>query len=326
MVSANRSAAIGSADDPIDGAESRRRAAMRIEQLKYVAAVTQYGSLRRASEHLHVSQPALSEAISKLERELGVALLERRRDGVRITVRGKELLDHMLGVLDAVDRLQSAAVAASAARAVRVGTVNAGTASLLLPAIRDFKRARSGARVEVRTLQQNEIEAGLADGSLDFGLINALDEYRLPPRLVGAELRHGRPVAVLPGCHSLALQAEVDAEDLRGEVFIGMRPGYVMHRFAMRLFGDRPPLDWHTVDGAEMGKMLVAEGLGATVLPDYSVHGDPLERGGLVTARPLAGDRTRVTMWLLHRQTSRPQAAAADFMASLRAHAATAAV
>ena len=39
---------------------------MRIEQLEYVVAVTRYGSLRKASEQLHISQPALSEAVAKL--------------------------------------------------------------------------------------------------------------------------------------------------------------------------------------------------------------------------------------------------------------------
>ena len=48
---------------------------MRLEQLEYLAAVVQHGSLRRASEHLHISQPALSEGVGKLERELGVTLL-----------------------------------------------------------------------------------------------------------------------------------------------------------------------------------------------------------------------------------------------------------
>lgn len=316
---------IGSTDDPIgrsDGTlEGGQR--MRIEQLQYVAAVTQYGSLRRASEHLHVSQPALSEAISKLERELGVTLLERRREGARMTLRGKELLEHMMGVLEAVDRLQSAAGGPGAGvGAIRVGTVNAGTASLLLPAIRDFRRERPSARVEVRALQQGEIETGLADGSLDLGLVNVLDEFAMPPRLDGAPLLRGRPVAVVPGAHRLAAQSEVDAEDLRTEAFIGMRSGYVMHRFAKRLFEGRPPAAWHSVDGAEMGKMLVAEGLGATILPDYSVRGDPLERGGLITARPITGDGTRVTMWLLRRRSARPPAAVAALAASLRARAA----
>ena len=61
---------------------------MRIEQLEYLAAVTQHGSLRRASERLHVSQPALSESVTKLERELRVTLLDRRRSGARISRRG----------------------------------------------------------------------------------------------------------------------------------------------------------------------------------------------------------------------------------------------
>lgn len=295
---------------------------MRIEQLEYVAAVTRHGSLRRASEHLHVSQPALSEAISKLERELGVTLLERRRDGTRITLRGEELLEHMMGVLEAVDRLQSAAAGAGASHAIRVGTVNAGTASLLLPAIRDFRLGRPSARVEVRALQQDEIEAGLTEASLDLGLVNTLDDFTLPPRLESVVLRQGSPVAVLPSAHRLAARSEVSAEDLRGETFVRMRPGYVMHRFATQLFEERLPASWHSVDGAEMGKMLVAEGLGATVLPDYSVHGDPLERGGLITVRPIKDDRTRVTMRLLRRRGGRPPAAVGELIALLQAQAA----
>ena len=55
---------------------------MRIEQLEYLLAVTRHGSLRRASEKLHISQPSLSEALSKLERELGVTLLDRRRSEI----------------------------------------------------------------------------------------------------------------------------------------------------------------------------------------------------------------------------------------------------
>ncbi|MQY31210.1 helix-turn-helix domain-containing protein [Nocardia aurantia] len=58
---------------------------MRIEQLEYVQAVTRLGSLRRVAEELHLSQPALSETLRNLERELGVQLLDRRRSGARIS-------------------------------------------------------------------------------------------------------------------------------------------------------------------------------------------------------------------------------------------------
>ena len=101
---------------------------MRIEQLEYLAAVTQHGSLRRASDRLHLSQPALSEAITKLERELRVTLLDRRRSGARISREGRDLLPYMTEVLTAVDRLRSAAgEQCNDRRMIRLGTVHAAT-------------------------------------------------------------------------------------------------------------------------------------------------------------------------------------------------------
>jgi DNA-binding transcriptional LysR family regulator len=84
-----------------------------------------------------------------------------------------------------------------------------------------------------------------------------------------------------------------------------MRSGYLMYRFAHRLFGPDLPSEWHSTDGAEMGKMMVAEGIGIAVLPDYSVNGDPLERAGLIVARPIAGDDTIVTMVAVRRRKAR---------------------
>ena len=80
-----------------------------------------------------------------------------------------------------------------------------------------------------------------------------------------------------------------------------MRAGYLMHRFVHRLFGADLPATCHSTDGAEMGKVMVAEGLGVTVLPDYSVVGDPMERAGLITSRPIAGDHTEVRLVLRYR-------------------------
>jgi DNA-binding transcriptional LysR family regulator len=278
---------------------------VRIEQLEYVSAVTRFGSLRRASEHLHVSQPAVSEAIAKLERELGVTLLDRRRSGARISREGQELLRGMEDVLDAVDRLRRLAGDRRAVhRAIRIGTVHAGTARLLLPAIRGYQGTRPGATVEISNLQQEQIERSLAESGLDLGLVNLLSGDDVSPDLVGVPLAHGRPVAVLPADHPLTALDEVAADDLRGHPFVGMRTGYLMHRFAHRLFGSGLPQQWHTTDGAEMGKMMVAEGFGVSLLPDYSVLDDPLERAGLITVRPLAEDTTRVTMMLLHRRTT----------------------
>lgn len=283
---------------------------MRIEQLEYIAAVTQYGSLRRASEQLHISQPALSEAVTKLERELGLTLLDRRRSGARISRQGRELLSNMVEVLEAVDRLRTAAGShETRSRVVRIGTVNAGTASLLIPAMKSFQQGYPGTAVEVRNLQQDEIRTGLVEGTLDLGLVNLLDGDDVPPELVGTRVRRGHPVAALPADHPLADRSEVTVDDLRSAPFIAMRAGYVMHRVAHRLFGTALPRTWHVTDGAEMGKMMVAEGLGATLLPDFSVHGDTLERAGLITARPIAKDRTAVTVVALQARSARSSTA-----------------
>lgn len=283
---------------------------MRIEQLEYIAAVTHYGSLRRASEQLHISQPALSEAVAKLERELGVTLLDRKRSGARISREGRELLGSMVEVLEAVDRLRAAAGSRETrSRVVRVGTVNAGTASMLFPAMKSFQREHPGTAVEIRNLQQDDIRTGLVEGALDLGLVNLLDGDDVPPDLIGTRVQRGRPVAVVPAGHRLAAQDEVSVDDLRSEPFVAMRAGYLMHRFAHRLFGTALPRTWHVTDGAEMGKMMVAEGLGITLLPDFSVHGDTLERVGLIAARPVAGDRTAVTMVALQTRNARPSTA-----------------
>ncbi len=295
---------------------------MRIEQLDYVAAVSRHGSLRRASEQLHVSQPALSEAIRNLERELGVTLLDRHRSGAKISLAGRELLQPMADVLESVARLCAAAGDQLATRRLlRIGTVNAGTATLVLPAVRAFQDKHPASTVEIRNLQQDEIQVGLTEGTLDIGLVNLLDGDDVPPELELIPLLTGRPVAVIPASHPLADRIEVPADELRAQRLVAMRAGYLMHRFVHRLFGPEPSAEWHLADGAEMGKMMVAEGIGIAVLPDYSVYGDPLERAGLIVARPIADDQTTVTMVALRRRQTRVTPIVGDMIQHLRNHA-----
>ena len=291
---------------------------MRIEQLEYIAAVVQHGSLRRASDQLHISQPALSEAVSKLERELGVSLLDRRRSGARISRRGRDLLENMVEVLEAVDRLRTAAGdQSSATRVIRIGTVSAATSTLVVPAVRDFRAVHPEATIEVVNTRQAQIHQGLMEGTLDLGLVNLLEGDDPPGDLVGTGLVHGRPVAVLRGDHPLSAQDQVTTDDLRREPFIAMREGYLMHRFMQRLFEANPPTVSYTTDGAELGKVMVAEGLGVTVLPDFSVVGDPLERAGIIGFRPIVGERAAITLMLCQTRSRHVPQAVRDLHAAL---------
>ncbi|MFE4826238.1 LysR family transcriptional regulator [Streptomyces sp. NPDC056672] len=273
---------------------------MRIEQLEYIAAVTRLGSLRRAAESLHLSQPALSETIRNLERELGVDILDRRRSGAKVSDEGRELLPHIIGVLDAVDKLRRAADDQHhTSRMIRLGTVNAATVPLLVPTIREFRASHPETQVEVVAAQQERIHRELMEGGLDLGLVNYLQGDDRPPGFHSTELLRGRPVVCVRADSPLAALPAVGVDDLlAAESLIIMRSGYVMHRFVHRILEGRNPAFSYSTDGAEMGKLMVAEGLGATVLPDFSVIGDPLERCGAITYRPLAGDSTEVLLLL----------------------------
>ncbi|MBB5126436.1 DNA-binding transcriptional LysR family regulator [Streptomyces albaduncus] len=107
--------------------------------------------------------------------------------------------------------------------------------------------------------------------------MNYLRGDDMPPGFETTELLRGRPVVCLRPDSPLAALDAVGTDSLLAEPLVVMRSGYVMHRFLHRLLGGRTPVFSYSTDGAEMGKLMVAEGPGATVLPDFSVVGDPLE-------------------------------------------------
>jgi DNA-binding transcriptional LysR family regulator len=286
---------------------------MRLEQLEYVTTVARCGSFRRAAELLHLSQPALSEGVRTLERELGVELLERGRSGTKISQEGSELLPLMLTVIDAADHLrQSADGGTRTNRTVQLGTVTAATAPLLSPTIAAFRRTHPETAVEVVTAQQTEIHLALREGKMDLGLVNYLEGEPISEEFETVELLRGHPVVCTSPQSPLAEREAVTVAELLAEPLIAMRPGYVMYRYLERLCGERTPTFSFSADGSELGKHLVAQGLGSALLPDYSVIGDPLETSGAITQRPLADDDTAVVLVVQRRRSRSPTRAARD--------------
>ena len=252
---------------------------MRIEQLEYITAVVRLGSFRKAAEAVNISQPALSESVRALERELGVDMLERGRYGARVSEPGRDLLPHIMTVLDSVDRLRSAASEQhQSSRVVRIATVNTATVPLVMPVIEQFRREHPATAVEVVGSLHADVQRALLEGSIDLGLVNYLEGDDMPPDLENTPLLAGRAVACMRPDNALAARPAVAVEDLLSAPLIVMRSGYVMRRYLHRLLPDQVPVFAYAADGAEMGKLMVAEGLGITVLPDFSIIGDPLER------------------------------------------------
>jgi DNA-binding transcriptional LysR family regulator len=297
----------------LPGERRERGPSVRIEQLEYVAAVARLGSFRKAAEEIHVSQPALSESVRALERELGVNILERGRQGAKVSTSGRDILPHVLTVLDSVDRLRDAASEQHFnRRVVRVGTVNTATVPLVTPVIRSFRELHSATQVEVIGGVHEDIQRALLEGSTDLGLVNYLEGDDMPPELETVVLLTGRPVVCMRPDDPLACGSSVQVGDLRSAPLIVMRSGYVMHRFVHRLLGEDIPGFSYSTDGAEMGKLMVAEGLGVSVLPDFSIAGDPLETRGVITSRPIADDETSVKLVIQRLRSGSPPRAARD--------------
>jgi DNA-binding transcriptional LysR family regulator len=99
---------------------------MELYQLRSFATVAEMGHLTRASERLHVSQPALSAQIRALEEELGVALFERGTTGMSLTAAGRQLLPGAREIVERAAALRGLAqsMRGQVAERVRVGTVS----------------------------------------------------------------------------------------------------------------------------------------------------------------------------------------------------------
>lgn len=79
---------------------------MTLQQLEYIVAIAETGSLNKAAEQLYVSQPSLSSAVKELEKELGITVFHRSARGVSLTADGAELLPYARQVLTQYETLR----------------------------------------------------------------------------------------------------------------------------------------------------------------------------------------------------------------------------
>jgi DNA-binding transcriptional LysR family regulator len=140
---------------------------MEIRELRAFVAVVEAGAMSKAARQLHVSQPALSQTITALERRLGVQLLVRTSTGVQATDAGTTLLGEARAVLARHD--QALAVMA---RHTESGVLRVGVPLELPPQLLPAALARlDGTRVQARHLSSVAQVAALRAGELDVGLV-----------------------------------------------------------------------------------------------------------------------------------------------------------
>ncbi len=145
---------------------------IRLRHLHTFVAVAQQGTLGRAAETLSLSQPALSKTLNELEELTGVRLFERGRLGAQLTTMGEQFLTHAVKVLDALNHAGQSFSEQSSDRPVIVRLGALTTAAMgMLPQILDrFHQLQPYTTVQVATLHNNVLLAGLKAGEFDIGI------------------------------------------------------------------------------------------------------------------------------------------------------------
>ncbi|QVQ53473.1 LysR family transcriptional regulator [Spiractinospora alimapuensis] len=187
---------------------------MELRQLRYFAAVAERGGFARAAEWLHVGQPAVSQQVRRLERELGVALFDRSTRHVRLTSAGTRLLPEARAVLATAERTTQVAaeLAGISASTLRLAT-GAGPGDLFYALLEHARRHAPDVQVRLTKTSVDDRLTGVRHGSLDAALVR--DQHERPD-LELIPIWSDPLVVALPSTHPLAHAEAVDLADLGG--------------------------------------------------------------------------------------------------------------
>lgn len=267
--------------------------------LRVFREVAERGTFTAAATALGYTQSAVSRQIASIERVAQAQLLERRREGVRLTPAGQLVLRNAAGVLDQID----ATARELAGLPVEGGTVRLGwfpsAGAILLPlAITMLHRSHPGISVVTREGTTPALVRSLRAGTVELALLAAAPPFRPPDSETPAlklETLAERPLRLaVPANHRLAAGDSVDVSDLRGQRWIagpstdlmGVWPG----------LDERPEIA-HTARDWLAKLRLVAAGAGITTVPAsfesavppgvrvVAVRGGPQELRRVILAR-----------------------------------------
>jgi DNA-binding transcriptional LysR family regulator len=184
--------------------------------LRYFVACVEHRSLHSAAEALHISQPAISKAVHRLEEELGVPLLDRHPRGVEPTPYGQTLVRYAK-MLET--ELRRAKTEIDAMRGATQGRILIGVAPTLLndvlsDAIAEVMGKYRRLKIEMRIGLTADLQAAVLDGALDVAVMLVRSHTPLP-EIVFEPLVSIAPVIVARADHPLAGKQNVPLAELR---------------------------------------------------------------------------------------------------------------
>ncbi|HAG71353.1 MAG TPA: hydrogen peroxide-inducible genes activator [Gammaproteobacteria bacterium] len=246
-----------------------------LRQLRYFAAVAEYGSFRQAAFKLNITQPTLSNQISVLEELLGLQLFERSRSGTSTTVEGRELL---ISARRVIEEAQGFSTQAGSLSGGGVGTYRLGVTPTLgpylLPHILSPIHSRyKDLKLYVREEAPSDLESGLINSQFDF-ILSTLPI--MSKELVVMPLFREPLKLAITKDHKLASKVRINRMDLLGEQVLTISEHHLFHRQISELCEKVGASVRRDYEGTSLDtlRQMVVMGMGMAFLPALYVRSE----------------------------------------------------
>jgi len=291
---------------------------MELHELRAFQTVAAERSFSRAAARLHRTQPAISQAVRRLETELGERLFDRSSKGGRLTEAGTVLLDYAERLSRLTDEAEGAVRELQELRRGRVVIgVNEAAVHVLLPIVTQFREAHPRAQVEMRRVHSRQIPGEVLNRSLDFGLVT----YRPGERgLRSVPLGIDELVMLTHPEHPLARRQQITMEEFGLQTIIAHNDPSPRRELVLRLFEQKhAPINIQmalpSLDGI---KRAVEMNLGVALLPRRCAISE-------IASKQLAAVRVPELraprdLSLIYRRTGESSHAADAFLKATQAH------
>ncbi len=253
---------------------------LELRRLGLLRDVARTGSIAAAAQLAGRTAAAVSQQLAALERELGVALLERGPRSVRLTEAGRVLAEHADRVLTEADSAVQAVLRVAGLHGGRVRVAAFGTAAgFTVPALASFARSSPEVELSFVELEPEESVPAVRAGEVDVAVTH---QYaRLPPPdlrgLRQTPLRRDRLLLALPPSLAPVGESSVALSDYARATWVSPRPSagfQAVVELACRAAGFEPTVAFRT-NSYDMMLTLVAADFGVALVPELAASPRP---------------------------------------------------
>ena len=210
---------------------------MDIRQLEYFVELAKTKNFRKASEHLHLSQPALSKSIRILETELNTVLIERTNKSFELTDTGQALLQKSVFLIQQFQDIYKMIedVRLSNQGGIKIGIPNILGFLCYFELICEFQKKYPGIHISVSGEGTKDINTALREERLDLGVGMLSENVPIARDVQVIPLTHDEGVAVVNKNKAYAAVDAISIRDIKDENFVLMNEQYLLYDDIMQL-------------------------------------------------------------------------------------------